>query len=534
MKRDMKYILAIDLGTSGAKVALVSIYGEVVGWEYEPVALHLVPGGGAEQDPEDWWHAISAAVKRLTNQRLVSPQDIDAVCTSAMGEETVAVDREGRSLMRCINWMDSRGAKHIKKLITGPFRVAGYDIFKLIRWVRITGGGPSKSGKDPAGHMQYIRYERPDVYEKTYKFLNSLDFVNLRLTGELVSTYDSIMTSWVTDTRDPDNITYHDGLVRASGIDRERYPELVKSTEIIGTLRPEVVDEWGLSPKVKVVAGAIDVSASAIGSGAVEDYQTIFYLGTSSYLSAHVPFKKTDVLHGMASLPCAIPGKYLLMNNQTTAGGSLNFLRDKILYHKDALLREEHKPDVFKVFDEACKRVPAGSNGLIYTPWIYGERTPVDDHLLRGGIHNISLENTREDIIRAVFEGVAFNTRWMLGPAEKFISRKMDPISMVGGGATSDIWCQIHADVLERTISQLKNPIQVNARGAGLIASVALGYIDFKDILGLTEFKDVYDPRPSVRTLYDDLFQTFLRLYKKNRGIYHRLNRTDQGRCKDI
>ena len=525
MQKTKRSILAIDHGTSGAKVALVSTLGEVIAWEYEPVTLYLLAGGGAEQDPNDWWRSISTAVKRLLGKGLVPPQEIEAVCTSSMGEETVPVDRNGNCLMRSMSWMDSRAAEHVARLIGGPIRVEGYDVRKLIRWMRITGGGPSKSGKDPAGHMQYIKHELPEVYERTYKFLNSLDYVNMRLSGEYVSTHDSIMTSWVTDTRDPHNITYSDSLVKASGIAREKYPNLCRSIDIIGTLLPDVAQDWGLSREVKVVAGSIDISSAAVGAGAVEDYQAHLYLGTSSSLAAHVPFKKTDVFHSMASLPCAIPGKYLLMDNQTTACGNLTFLRDKILYHKDALLQEERKPDVFKIFDEICARIPAGSNGLIYTPWLYGERTPVDDHLLRGGIHNLSLGNTREDIIRAVFEGVAFNSRWMLGPAERFIGRRMDTIHMVGGGAMSDIWCRIHADILNRTISQVKDSIQSNARGAALIAAVALSHIRFSDIPELVTIKNVFDPDPRNRALYDDLFEVFVEIYKKNKGIYARLNR---------
>ena len=524
-KKGTRCVIAIDLGTSGAKVALVTAHGRVLGWEYTPVPVYLLPEGGAEQDPEDWWRSITKSVKRLMARRLVPREAVEAVCTSAMGEETVPVDRNGKCLMRSMSWMDSRAADHVRELVGGPIALEGYDVFKMVRWVRTTGGAPSKSGKDPAGHMQFIKRERPDVFERTYKFLNSLDYVNMRLTGNFVASLDSIMTSWATDTRNIASVTYSEPLLKIMGIPRDKLPELVRSTDIVGTLRPQVAREWGVPEKVKVAGGSIDVSASAVGAGTVEDYRACLYLGTSSYLVAHVPFKKTDIFHGMASLPCAVPGKYLLMNNQTTAGGNLTFLRDRILYHKDALLKEGRKPDVFKIFDEICAQVPPGSNGVVYTPWLYGERTPVDDHLIRGGIHNLSLENTRGDIIRAVFEGVALNTRWMLGPAEKFITRRMDPIAMTGGGASSDIWCRICADVLGRTIRQVKDPIQVNARGAALIASVALGHISFSDVPGLVEIRKVYEPDARNRALYDGLYPVFLKLYEKNKGIYHRLNR---------
>ena len=145
--------------------------------------------------------------------------------------------------------------------------------------------------------------------------------------------------------------------------------------------------------------GSPDVPVAAIGSGAVRDYEGHCYIGTSSWISAHVPFKKTDILHSVASLPSAVPNRYFIANEQEVAGGILNWLRDNIIYHKDELLLEEKVPDVFKIFDSIAEKVPAGSNRVICTPWLYGERTPVENHLIRGGLHNVSLTTTRERIL---------------------------------------------------------------------------------------------------------------------------------------
>jgi xylulokinase len=228
----------------------------------------------------------------------------------------------------------------------------------------------------------------------------------------------------------------------------------------------------------------------------------------------------------MASLPSAIPEKYFIANEQETAGACLTFLRDNILYHKDQLLAEEQVPDVYKIFDQIVENVPAGSDKVIFTPWLYGERTPIEDHTVRSAIFNQSLNTTREQIIRAIFEGVAYNSKWLLGYVEKFIKRRMDPIHMIGGGASSDIWCQIHADVFDRTIKQIKNPIQANLRGAGFLAAVSLGYLSFDDISSRIQIADTYTPNPDNRKLYDELFREFLNIYKCNKGIYKRLNRS--------
>jgi xylulokinase len=519
-----KYVLAIDLGSSGCKAALVSVHGRVVAWRFCPVETQILPGGGAEQDPDDWWDALLESCGDLINREVVPREEIVAFCCSAQGEGTVAVDAQGRHLMNAILWMDSRGARHLREITRGPIEVGGYHACRLVRWIRLTGGAPSTTGKDPAAHMLLIKNEFPEVYKETHKFLNVLDYLNFRLTGRFVATYDSILTSWVTDNRDVGNVVYSDSLLRSCGIAREKFPELVKCTDLIGTLDEEVARALGLSHDVAVVAGAIDTTAAAVGSGAVEDYEAHLYIGTSSWLAVHLPYKKTDILRSIASVPCAIPGRYLMIALQATAGGNLGFLRDRILYNKDELLREESLPDVYQVMDRIAERTSPGSNGVIYTPWIFGERAPVEDRTVRAAIYNLSLENSRADIIRAFLEGVALNTRWLLRPVEKFTGRPLGAINMVGGGANSKVWCQIFADVLDRPVRQVKDPIQANVRGAALIASVGMGFISFHEIPGYTEYLATYLPRPETRSVYDAHFREFVNIYRRNKGIFRRLN----------
>ena len=519
-----QYVLAVDLGTSGCKAALVSVHGKVLAWEFESVETLLFPNGGAEQDPQAWWDAFLRVAKRLIAQGLVPASEIIAICCSTQGECTIPVDAEGRPLMNAILWMDARGREHLREVTGGPIMVAGFHPLRLWRWIRLTGGAPSLSGKDPAAHMLYIKHRHPDIYRRTYKFLAALDYLNLRLSGRFVATYDSILTSWVTDNRDPSNVVYSEALLRSSGIAPEKFPEIVKCSDVIGTLRPDVARELGLRADMAVVAGSIDNAAAAVGSGAVRDYAAYLYIGTSSWLAAHVPFKKTDVISSLASVPCAIPGRYLLIAQQTTAGGNLTFLRDKILYHKDELLQAENVPDVYKIMDRIAERTPAGSHGVLYTPWIYGERAPAEDATVRAAIYNLSLENSREDIIRAVLEGVAFNSRWLLRPFEKFLGRSLDCINMVGGGAASNIWCQIFADVLNRPVRQVRDPIQANVRGAAFIAAVGLGIISYDDVPERTEYQREYQPTAAHRDIYDTCFREFVNIYRQNKAIYRRLN----------
>jgi xylulokinase len=427
--------------------------------------------------------------------------------------------------MNAITWMDSRGAPYVKAAIGNRPRILGYNIFKALQWLPKTGGCPTLSGKDDIAHVLLIKNRWPEIYEETHKFLPSKDYLNLKLTGEFAASYDSIQLFWITDIRDAYNIHYDTGLIRMLGLDPSKLPVLKASTDILGLIHPDVAKSTGLSPRTRVVVGSPDHQAACIGSGAVKDFEGHIYIGTSSWIQCIVPFKKTDPFHSIASFPTAIPGKYQSVNEQDMAGGCLDVVIDNIIHGHQAPERGKLESTSFRDIDEMAAKSPAGGNTLIFTPWLNGERTPVDDTSLRGGIYNISKITTRHDLLRAILEGVAYNTRWSLGYVERFVNRKFEWLNMVGGGAVSDLWCQIFADVLNRDIRQVEHPMQTNARGAAWIAAVGLNYIRFDDIPKLIRIKRVYRPNPENRRIYDLLFKEFVGIYRRNRAMFKRLNR---------
>jgi len=520
-----KYVLAIDLGTSGPKVALVSSDFETIASEFEPISLHLFDNGGAEQDPVEWWTAIKTAATKLIKKELVPREDIVAICCTAQWSGTVPVDKSGNLLMPAIIWMDSRGSKQIKKTNGGLLQIEGYGISKIAKWMRLTGGAPGHSGKDPIAHILYLKEKRPDIYKNTYKFLEPKDYLNLLLTGKFVSTYETITLHWVTDNRDINNIKYDDRLLKMTGLEREKLPDLLGSTDIVGTLRKEVAQELGLSEEVKVVGGAPDFHAAIIGSGAVRNYEACLCVGTSTFLSCHYPNKKTDIAHNMASLPSGIPGKYVIMNEQEISGGAIDFLKNNIFLADDVLDTPIGNKDVYQLFESLASSVAPGSDGLIFTPWLYGERTPIEDAAVRGGFYNMSLKTTRAHMIRATTEGIAYNTRWLLKYVEKFAKRQFTSINMVGGGAMLEVWCQVFADVLQREIHQVDKPRYANVMGAAALALVALKFSSFEEISGKVKINKVFKPNQENAKMYDKLFREFINVYYQNKKIYGRLNK---------
>jgi xylulokinase len=520
-----KYILAIDLGTSGPKVALFSSQGEMLGSEFEETRLLLFPDGGAEQSPDEWWDAIQKAVKRLLARGLTASESIVAIACTGQWSGTVPVDEGGNALGNAIIWMDSRGGPHIHQIAGGAIRIQGYAPEKLFQWIRLTGGAPALVGKDPIAHILYLKHNQPGIYLRTYQFLEPIDYVGLRLTGRFAASFDSIALHWLTDNRDIRKISYDDRLVRLSTIDPAKLPDLQPANSILGRLRPDIARDWGLAEDAQVLIGSPDIHTAAIGSGAVRDFELHLYLGTSSWITCHVPFKKTDLLHSIAALPAAIPGRYLLTDAQECAGVCLQALRDNLFFHQDEMSNGAKPAQAYKLFDQIAERTPAGSDKLIFLPWLYGERAPVDDRFVRGGFLNQSLKTTREHMVRAVFEGVAYNSRWLLQYVEPMIGRRAEAVNMVGGGAKSDIWCQIHADIMNRPIRQMKDPIEVNVRGAALLASAALGCISYDDIASYVPVAKTYHPDPDHRRVYDGLFREFTAIYESNKKIFARLNR---------
>jgi xylulokinase len=518
-------VLAIDLGTSGPKVLLVDAAGRALGHEFEPVELLLTPDGGAEQRPDDWWSAIVAATRRLLARGLVPPQEIVAVACTAQWSGTVAVDRSGRALHNALIWLDSRGAPYMPQLVGGWPQIDGYGLRKALRWIRVTGGLPGHSGKDPVAHILWLRHQRPDVFSSTHQFLEPKDYLNLRLTGRFAASIDSIAAHWLTDNRDLARVDYDPALLRLCGLDRGLFPDLARAVDLLGPLTPQAAAELGLSERVQVVAGTPDLHSAAIGSGAIRDYQAHLYIGTSAWLSCHVPYKKTDPLRSITALPSAIPGRYMVVDEQECAGACLSFLRDHLFFADDGLGGGPPPADIYRRFDALAAEVPPGSGGLLFLPWLNGERSPLDDRRLRGGFINLGLGATRGQMIRAVLEGVAFNARWLLGAVERFVGRRLDPIHIIGGGAASALWCQIFADVTGRTIRQVARPIEANARGAAFIALVALGYLTWDDVSERVEIAHTFAPSRDAEAVYGPLFREFHAARRALRPLNNRLNR---------
>jgi len=520
-----KYVIAHDMGTSADKAVLVTVRGEIVDEAKVHYPIYHPHPGWAEQDPLDWWNAVCETTRTVLKKTGIKPQDVVGMTFSSQTQSLIPVAEDGFPLRRAIIWLDGRSADVIRKKLWTPPRIMGYNIFHLLRFLTITGGSPGHTGKDQIGKLLWLQEYEPEVFSKTHKFIDAKDFIILQLTDNAVISADIAYIWWLLDTRKNKNL-WHPKLCRLAGIRPDQLSEVKASAAIAGGITPKAAEKTGLLPGTPVITGAGDLSAAALGSGAIAEGELHISLGTSGWVAGHFTKRKIDIPHYTGCIGSAYPQKYYLgMAHQETAGVCLEWLKNRVLYHEEQLKQEKHVSEIYQILDELAEKAGPGAEGLMFTPWMYGERCPLDDDYVRAGLFNVGLNHSREHIIRAVFEGIAFNTRWAMETLENLYS-KVEHLNIIGGGAKSDVWCQIMADVMNRVIRRVENPQQAGAKGVALLASMTLGYIDsFHDIKKYIKIDRSFTPNPANRGLYDRLFREFKNIYKQNKKWYRRMNR---------
>lgn len=513
--RSQRFVLAVDLGTGGPKVGLVSLDGQVAWSDHIAVTTDFGPAGAATQDAELWWRLVGDATRRALAQTGIPGGQVVGISVTGQWASTVPVAADGRPTGPCVTWMDTRGAPHSRRALAGP--LAGYRPRALATWIRHNGGVPSPAGDDGVGHMLHLRHDQPEIWRATRWLLEPVDYLTMRFSGRAAASPASMMSTWLTDNRNPAVLDYDATLVRLAGVDPTKLPPLLPTGSIIGRVLPAVAADLGISPDAQVVTGTPDLHSATVGSGAVSERELHMTISTTSWISCPLTRKKTDVLHQMTTVPGLDSTSYLLVNNQDTAGRSLQWLRDTLF---------DHPAPGYDAITAMAAIAPPGCNGIIFTPWLKGEHSPIDDRSARGGFHNLGLTTTRADLIRAVLEGVAYNSRWLLHHVDRFTgsSGQGRPIRVIGGGAQSDLWCQIMADICDRTMQRVADPLNAQLRGAALFAALAMGEVSRAELPERVLIDAVFRPTAAHRAVYDRLFAEFPGRYKAQKGLFTRLN----------
>ena len=458
-------IIAADFGTSGVKVGLVDPDFRVVARTVVSYPLSLPAPSQAEQNPEDWWSAFATAVRQLAGEVDRLSERVAAIVYGAQMAGLVCADIGGTPLRPALIWLDKRSADITRRTFGGFPSIQGYGLTKLLRWIRLANGAPSMGGADPTGKMLWVKANEPGIFARSHKLLDVKDWLLHRSTGIFATTADSANLTWLMDTRQGKE-GWSSALASSAGLPLEKMPEIVDGTSVVGGLTAAAAAELGLATGTPVVGGGGDVTVTAVGSGAVDDGALHICASTSSWVSGFFPKRIISVFDAYATIASSIGNRPLLIATQETAGSAFAWAGN---------LLEHNAADEGLALLFADSGTPAGDDPF-FLPWLAGERVPVDEERLRGAFYGLSLRHDQKAVLRAINEGIAFNTRWAYDKVARQPGvRKDGAIPLVGGVARNAAFAQTLADTLSRPIV-VGDPQYSGIRGAAAIAAPAVGW----------------------------------------------------------
>ncbi|MCI6174303.1 MAG: FGGY-family carbohydrate kinase [Clostridiales bacterium] len=526
-------VLAYDIGTTGVKTCLFGIDREIrlLAGATAGYGLYLLPGGGAEQDAEEWWQAMRTTTARVLEESGRRPSEIAGISFCSQMQGLVLVDRDGVPVHRPMSYMDQRASEEIRKGIAYGPQIAGANVWKLLQSLRIT-GAVSSSVKDPLWKYKWIEAHEPEAFARAYRWLDVKEYIIRRCTGRFVMTDDSAYATMLYDTR-----RGHEGwsreLARMFGVRMEHLPEVIRTTDRAGELTEKAAADLGLSAGTPVFGGGGDATLIGIGSGCVNVGQTHIYCGTSGWVSTIVDRQTVDAKNMIAAIVGAQPGRFNYFAEMETAGKCLEWVRNHLALDEIGIYLEKHdvteEPEsvyrtLYDYLSEVISSCEPGAGGVIFTPWLHGNRCPFEDASAAGMFFNIRLETGKTELIRAVVEGICYHLRWMLECEDRRV-RTSDPVRFAGGGALSPVTDQILADVTGRTVEVVAEPQDVGAVGAAAVAGVGLGLMNgIGEIASFIPVVRTFRPDEGNRAVYDRTYQTFCRLHACNAKLFRAMN----------
>ncbi len=502
----MEYLLAHDLGTSGNKATLFLADGRLVDSVTCPYPVNYSNGTWAEQKPEDWWQAVVESTRALTEH--VDRSRIAAVSFSGQMMGCVCVDKEGKALRDAIIWADMRAVEQQRKIAE---QIPEWEFYRL------TGHrlSPSYGGQK----FMWVKEHEPEIYAATYKMLNAKDYVIVKLTGEFVTEYTDASSTCLMDL---DHLEWSGRLLDAMGIEGEKMPRLCSSTDIAGYVTEEAAKLTGLLPGTPVVCGGGDGVCSAIGTGCTREGVAHSSMGTSSWISITSKNAIYDEEQKTFNWAHIVPGYVLPTGTMQSGGGAFAWYVEHFCdYERD--LAKERGVSVYTVLEEELQRSKPGSRGLLFLPYLLGERSPRWNPDARAGFVGIGMEHGREDFLRAVQEGVALNLNVVFDTFRKK-GQDIREMVVVGGGAKSPSWQQILADVYGVRIQVPALLDEAASMGAAITAGVGVGlFRDFDEADRFLEIRRTVEPDEKAGELYRRLAPVFDETYGALEPVYQRL-----------
>ncbi|GBF42720.1 sugar (pentulose and hexulose) kinase [Leptospira ellinghausenii] len=530
---DSDCILAYDIGTTGVKTCLFQMTSSLtlLASASKEYPIQLLANGGAEQNPEDFWEAMRFTTKLVLSEAKVSNQNIQGISFCSQMQGLVLVDETFRPVRNVMSYMDQRATKEMKAGIEHGFKIEGINAFKLLVSLWIT-GAVAASVKDPIWKYKWVEKNEPDNFNKVRWWFDVKEYLIARCTNQAVMTRDSAFATFLYNSRKGKG-NWSKFLCKLFGIRREHLPKLINAEEKVGGLTNEAAEYLGLKTGTPVFGGGGDASLIGVGAGAVSEGDTHIYAGTSGWIGTVTKRRTVDINARIASIVGSREGYYNYFGEQETSGKCLQWVKDHLALDEIDLYLEKKKitdgPDavyasLFEFMFDSIRDTEPGSQGVIFTPWLHGNRCPFEDPKARGIFFNISLHTGKRILIRAVIEGILFHKRWILELSNTKVPTSKT-IRFVGGVARSDFICQMLADITGKTIERVVHPENVGAIGAAAIVALGLGKIKtYEDIKRMIPVDKTWFPNPTLKPVYDKNFSVFKKLYKTNQKHFAILN----------
>lgn len=488
-----KLLLGIDIGTSACKVAVFNKSGKALAVSNQSYPLYYPEPGFVEQNPDEWWSSICAGIKEVIKISGIDPKQIAGIGIDGQSWSSIPVDREGNCLHNTPIWMDTRARDIVKKVV---------DNIGFERIFEVAGNAFEPSYSTPK--MLWFKEHKPDIYEKTYKFLQSNSFIAMKLTGAM--THD-LSQGYGVHFFNMKTCQYDPVLAEELGLSMDKVAELYPSHEVIGEVTEKAAAETGLEPGTKVVAGGLDAACGTLGAGVYLKGQTQEQGGQAGGMSICVD----DALaHPKLILsPHVVPGMWLLQGGTVGGGGVLRWFKQEL-----------GAGDSFNELCEIADKVLPGSEGVTFLPYMSGERSPIWDPDAKGVFYGLGFDKTRGHMIRAALEGVGYSLEHNLRTAAE-TGVEVEELVAMGGASNSTVWTQIKSDITGKVI-KVPTSDTATTLGAAILAGVGVGlYKDFEEAVNETiVITRVHEPDMENHKIYKKSMDLYLDLYENLKNVF--------------
>jgi D-xylulose kinase len=494
----VKYVIGIDLGTSGTKTALFDQNGRAIASATQEYPLHQPQNGWAEQDPADWWNACVATLQQVLTQSGISAADIAGIGLSGQMHGLVMLDEQGQVLRNSILWCDGRTGRECEEIT----QLVGAE-----RLIELT-ANPALTGFT-AGKILWVRRHEPELYARCRQMMLPKDYLRYKLTGVYAT---EVSDASGTNLLDVPNRRWSAEVLEKLSIDPSLLPPIYESCAVTGQVTHEAAALTGLAAGTPVVGGAADNAAAAVGTGVVRSGRAFTTIGTSGVIFAHADTVSIDRKGRVHTFCSAVPGAWTVMSCTLSAGGSLQWFRNQ-LCQTEMQAATELGVDPYELMSTDAEKSPIGANRLLFLPYLMGERSPILDADARGVFFGLSGIHAKRDMTRAVMEGVTYSLRQCLDVLVE-MGIAFETMLATGGGAKSPFWRQMMADLYRcevTTIDSQEGP----ALGAAILAAVGAGlYPDVETACdAIITTNPPQQPNAAHTAQYEPYYQLYASLY---------------------